>query len=599
MDHLTTNQERKDRWYARKVLPKYLAIQSIDLATAERNVIAVNANDDDDDAHVSILHHSHACYNISSGSTTTVPGIPASLLKQHSIMQQYMQLALRKHGFVVIQHVLDSQQCQHAISLAWDYIEAASLAEQQHDILGSDRSSNEASSNEASSNEASRNEASRNANSAHSQRQDLKQQCNQSSATTPPVRRGEPSTYTSQYYPRSVEGKIFPYYGSGHSNFMWYIRSIPNVQQVFASIYNTDIDIDAAIDIDLNSTNTENSTNTSSKTQHLKTSLDGLILWNIHQHQEPEDRGWFHIDQNPISKPDFCSYQGLVNVLQTTASTGGNIMIANSHLIYPHHYTTDSASGATTSANTNHKITGQQQHQKLEQDLFYTQRLKEINGDDWLEIDPRDTTLLPSLSASGSSDNSNGPSVEERFCNSESNCVPEDAHTRMEVIMCLLGAGDMIVWDSRTVHCSHPGEIELETDTDKDKSSHCNFHGVNALHMNGDDDESAHIVQQQHQQGLVRLAGLVNMVPEEVLEKSTNIHTMRARRLQAVESARTLTHWVDKCAPLGEERSEDVLKEKECVKYMKQMPQPRAEGGRSKKVLLSFDDLTDAQRNLI
>ena len=32
---------------------------------------------------------------------------------------------------------------------------------------------------------------------------------------------------------------------------------------------------------------------------------------------------------------------------------------------------------------------------------------------------------------------------------------------------------------------------------------------------------------------------------------------------------------------------------------MKQMPQPRAEGGRSKKVLLSFDDLTDAQRNLI
>ncbi len=54
--------------------------------------------------------------------------------------------------------------------------------------------------------------------------------------------------------------------------------------------------------------------------------------------------------------------------------------------------------------------------------------MDEVGTDDWLEVDPTDTQILQ----------------------------PQN------VISCLLRPGDVLLWDSRTVHCSNPGIEESE-----------------------------------------------------------------------------------------------------------------------------------------
>ena len=141
-------------------------------------------------------------------------------------------------------------------------------------------------------------------------------------------------------------------------------------------------------------------------------------------------------------------------------------MVAQSHKLFPHHYVTES-------------------HDCSE---FYRQRLQELGSEDWMEVDPNDELL----------------------------------RDQSKVISCMLGAGDMLLWDSRTVHCSCPS-------TSIDTVS---------------------------QGGIIRAATLVSMMPA----KGTPKDVLEARRL-AVEERRTLTHWVDKVAPLGEEHLEHVQRE--------------------------------------
>ena len=124
-----------------------------------------------------------------------------------------------------------------------------------------------------------------------------------------------------------------------------------------------------------------------------------------------------------------------------------------------------------------------------------------------------------------------------------------------KVISCMLGAGDLLLWDSRTVHCSCPAT----EDTD------C-------------------------QGGIIRAATLVSMMPAEGIPKEV----LDARRL-AVEQTRTLTHWVDKVAPLGEEHLEHVQREQARVTTIvarcKERGVPNAFGG--------FNDMTAEQQSLV
>jgi len=346
--------------------------------------------------------------------------------KPENIPQDVIAGALESHGFLVVSSVLSQKECKEAIGLAWDWIETASVAEKS---------------------------------------------LQSKQVTDPPVRRSDLSTYYSPFFPRSVEGGMMPFYGSGHSAFAWKIRSHPNVRLVFESLYGT---------------------------SDLISSLDGIVLWRAGHRT---DRGWFHLDQNPLVKPSRECVQGLVNLLPVSRYTGGNAIVARSHKLFPQHYLEQNDNSCSD---------------------FYHQRLEELAGDDWMEIDPNDETALDPA----------------------------------KLISVQLKPGDLLLWDSRTVHCSYPAKADSpEPDTP----------------------------------GLIRAATTVCFLPTARATKQVLLD-----RKQAVQASRTLTHWANKVAPLGEERPVEVALESTCVQFMKKWQTTR-----SHKVLLEYSDLTRDQRRLV
>ena len=407
MDHLQSDEERKARWYATHLRPRY-----IDVRRSADSSYKTNLAD--------------GC----------VAGIPASLfVSDADEAKEKLHDHLEEYGFAIVTDAFSESECKVAIGKAWDYLEAASAVERQIQAGPS--------------------------------------------TDPPPVRRDDPSTLSSQYYPVHVEGGILPFYGSGHSTLAWYLRNNPAVQSVFATLYNTSPD-------------------------KLITSLDGLVVWRAGEAHKT-DAGWFHLDQNPQTKPNFEAVQGLVNLLPVTAATGGNVLVAKSHKLFPHHYIGGSDDEVGSSSCTS----------------FYRQRLNELKGEDWMEIDPNDSNLLD----------------------------PQN------ITACLLGAGDLLLWDSRIVHCSFPSNGSCQ-----------NMHG------------------------LIRVGGLVSMMPrcratDEVLNG----------RVEAVRLARTLTHWANKCVCLGEEHEEEASLELRRIELMKNLRSNES----NEQVLLAWDHLSPSQKDMV
>ena len=400
MDHLKTTKDRQKRWYAKHVQPRFVDPQPY--------------------------------------------SIPFSNLTES---RSELDDLLHKNGFVIISNALTLEECNYALSLAMDYVHAASFAEQ------SLRRSN-------STDESSKDKL-----------------CSKKSPS-------------SSLFPVTVEGGILPFYGSGHSTFMWYLRTHDNIKKIFSTVHNVPPD-------------------------ELLTSLDGMIVWS--ESNYPIDAGWFHVDQNPLNKPNFSSFQGLINLINCSEHTGGNVLVARSHHLFPHNYIID--------------------HNKYPSDVatFYETRLQEINGDDWLEIDPNDRTILGN---------------------------PEN------IICCLLQAGDVLLWDSRVVHCSHPPSRQHTKENKK----------------HNDNNEA-----NTNECTLIRGAGLINMIP------SSNVNFMtKQSRVEATKSLRTLTHWVNKASGLGDEKVEDVKKEKARIHLIKLWEQTN-----KKQVLLSYNDLDLNQKQMI
>lgn len=211
------------------------------------------------------------------------------------------------------------------------------------------------------------------------------------------------------------------------------------------------------------------------------------------------------MDQHPIHKPNPCGIQGIVNLLPVTKATGGNVVVAHSHKHFPQHYTRESKK------------------------CFYKERMREVGTDDWLEVDPNDSTIL------------------------------QPQH----LLSCLLSPGDVLLWDSRTVHCSYPGKQ--------------------------DDDEQLPEVWTDSAYSLIRAGVMVSMMPIEGVDSS-----VLEKRVDAVHQSRTLTHWANKVAPLGEERPDQVAMEASCVASMRKWQEQQ-----EKAILLSFSDLTREQQCLI
>lgn len=134
----------------------------------------------------------------------------------------------------------------------------------------------------------------------------------------------------------------------------------------------------------------------------LLVSFDGVTIWRPWTHNADwktnAGNSWLHIDQHPIGRPGKHCVQGLVNLLPTSPATGGNVVVPGSHRLFEH-------------------IPAQ-----------YKERLDRIHS-----------------------------SVDHfRFPNDD----PNLAHT--QPIMCHMEAGDLMLWDSRTIHCSAPS---LQTPT--------------------------------------------------------------------------------------------------------------------------------------
>ena len=76
--------------------------------------------------------------------------------------------------------------------------------------------------------------------------------------------------------------------------------------------------------------------------------------------------------------------------------------------------------------------------------------------------------------------------------------------------------------------------------------------------------------------------------------KDINQDVLQARK-DAVEQSRTLTHWANKVAPLGEEHPGHVSQENACVDFMK----CRQKEDGNPRVLLEFGDLSESQQKLL
>ena len=122
------------------------------------------------------------------------------------------------------------------------------------------------------------------------------------------INRDDVATWDDDRWPTAVHGGILPSYGVGHSEMQWYLRDIDNVSKCFASIWDTD---------------------------ELLTSFDGITIWRPWTHREEWRTNlgtdWLHIDQHPLGRPGKHCFQGVLNLMEVTRHTGGNVMIPKSH----------------------------------------------------------------------------------------------------------------------------------------------------------------------------------------------------------------------------------------------------------------------------
>ncbi|EKX51841.1 hypothetical protein GUITHDRAFT_134183 [Guillardia theta CCMP2712] len=299
------------------------------------------------------------------------------------------------------------------------------------------------------------------------------------------VDRADPDTWHNGNWPRCVEGGIIPFCGAGQSRCAWYVRSHHKIREVFAGLW---------------------------QTEDLVVSFDGLLLWRdwrtLNRMEYRTEEGWFHIDQNPRKKQDFCCVQGLVNLLPNSGYIEGNVLVAGSHLSFPHHFL---------------------QHTDEDLRTFYLSRLDQVQDEDWLEVHPKDSLL------------------------------------HNNVICCHLDAGDLLLWDSRVVHCSYPSAIGATREEQAELSS-------------GDR------MVLEHAKGLTRAAVMVCYVPAERVDAR-----IKEERVEAVGRGATLSHWPDKLQALGAEQQADAEKEREMIEDMMQ----------TSSALLPASELSDEQWKLV
>src|SRR3569832_1655432 len=110
MNHLKTEEERKKRWFATHIRPRFVKV------TAASDWNEFTSFDAD----------------AKSSSYDTVTSLPFDWISSDNdpkFLRDALHASLDTHGFLVVSNVLTEEACQSALDLAWDWLEAASVAE--------------------------------------------------------------------------------------------------------------------------------------------------------------------------------------------------------------------------------------------------------------------------------------------------------------------------------------------------------------------------------------------------------------------------------------------------------------------------------------
>jgi len=129
-------------------------------------------------------------------------------------------------------------------------------------------------------------------------------------ATAPGVKRDDKTTWNSPQWPNPFGNGIVCGDGVGHSAFLWYVRGLEKVQQVYAKVWGTD---------------------------KLITSFDGFCIhraWEYDENWRTKEGGWYHLDQNGHNKPDKLCVQGFLNFYPAGEEDGGLVVVPKSHTIF-------------------------------------------------------------------------------------------------------------------------------------------------------------------------------------------------------------------------------------------------------------------------
>lgn len=214
--------------------------------------------------------------------------------------------------------------------------------------------------------------------------------------------RDDPDTWGDDRWPPTVEGGVVPWWGIGQSDACWLVRSRPAVRAPFDAIWS-----------DL--TNNKARALSTHRRRSLISSFEGMSIWRSVDaraagkrgecnsagdgscktvHSPPAPLPW-HVDQHPC-RPGRCTVQSLVDLLGTDVAGGrGNALVPRSHIQF------------TRWAGT------------------YPALVEASGADDYFEVPPGDPIFDRTDGLSGSA-----------------------------AVAVSLRAGDMLMWDSRVVHCN-------------------------------------------------------------------------------------------------------------------------------------------------
>lgn len=98
--------------------------------------------------------------------------------------------------------------------------------------------------------------------------------------------------------------------GIGHSEFLWFCRSLPKIKQIYSAVWGTD---------------------------ELITSFDGCCIhkpWEYNDAWKYTDKTWYHLDQNGIDKPGMQCVQGFLNFFESGPDDGGLCLVSKSQRIF-------------------------------------------------------------------------------------------------------------------------------------------------------------------------------------------------------------------------------------------------------------------------